>query len=170
VHAKSLQLCPTLCDLMTVARQAPLSVGSSGEEYWTGLSWPPPEDLSYPGIKLHLLCLLHWQAGSLPLVPPGKPWLFSSTWFGKKSQDEYGAHFMCFSLLKNHRFESCLLRLLISSFQELFLYFSIFISFCPGVLQSIGSQRVGYDWVTEQQHIYMYVCVCIYIYVILTYL
>ena len=23
--------------------------------------------------KLHLLCLLHWQAGSLPLVPPGKP-------------------------------------------------------------------------------------------------
>ena len=22
----------------------------------------------------HLLCLLHWQAGSLPLVPPGKPY------------------------------------------------------------------------------------------------
>ena len=25
------------------------------------------------GSKLHLLCLLHWQASSLPLVPPGKP-------------------------------------------------------------------------------------------------
>ena len=25
------------------------------------------------GSKPHLLCLLHWQAGSLPLVPPGKP-------------------------------------------------------------------------------------------------
>ena len=22
---------------------------------------------------MHLLCLLHWQVGSLPLVPPGKP-------------------------------------------------------------------------------------------------
>ena len=26
-----------------------------------------------PGSKLHLLCLLHWQVDSLPLVPPGKP-------------------------------------------------------------------------------------------------
>ena len=25
------------------------------------------------GSKLHLLHLLHWQAGSLPLAPPGKP-------------------------------------------------------------------------------------------------
>ena len=25
------------------------------------------------GWSLHLLLLLHWQAGSLPLVPPGKP-------------------------------------------------------------------------------------------------
>ena len=25
------------------------------------------------GLNLHFLCLLHWQMGSLPLVPPGKP-------------------------------------------------------------------------------------------------
>ena len=25
------------------------------------------------GLNLSLLCLLHWQVGSLPLVPPGKP-------------------------------------------------------------------------------------------------
>ena len=25
------------------------------------------------GLNLHLLCLLHWQVGSLALVPPGKP-------------------------------------------------------------------------------------------------
>ena len=25
------------------------------------------------GLNLHLLCLLHWQVGSLPLTPPGKP-------------------------------------------------------------------------------------------------
>ena len=28
---------------------------------------------SLPKSNQHLLCLLHWQAGSLPLVPPGKP-------------------------------------------------------------------------------------------------
>ena len=27
----------------------------------------------------------------------------------------------------------------------------------PGVLQSMGSQRVGYDWATEQQHTYIYI-------------
>ena len=26
------------------------------------------------GSNPHLSCLLHWQAGSLPLVPPEKPW------------------------------------------------------------------------------------------------
>ena len=25
------------------------------------------------GLDPHFLCLLHWQVGSLPLVPPGKP-------------------------------------------------------------------------------------------------
>ena len=34
-----------------------------------GSSWPR-------GLNLHLLCLLHWQAGSLPWVPPGKPIFF----------------------------------------------------------------------------------------------
>ena len=36
---------------------------------WSGLPFPTPGDLPHPG----LLCLLHRQAGSLPLVPPGKP-------------------------------------------------------------------------------------------------
>ena len=26
------------------------------------------------GLNPHLLCLLHWQASSLPPAPPGKPW------------------------------------------------------------------------------------------------
>ena len=30
-------------------------------------------DLPNPGSNPHLLCLLHWQADSLPLVPPGNP-------------------------------------------------------------------------------------------------
>ena len=28
------------------------------------------------GSNLHLLCLLHWQAGSLPRAPPGKPYTY----------------------------------------------------------------------------------------------
>ena len=30
--------------LWTVARQAPLSMGYSGQEYWSGLPRPPPRD------------------------------------------------------------------------------------------------------------------------------
>ena len=37
--------------LWTVARQAPLSMGFSRQEYWSGLPYPPPEDLPDPGIK-----------------------------------------------------------------------------------------------------------------------
>ena len=35
----------------TVARQAPLSLGFSRQEYWSGLPFPPPWDLSNPGFK-----------------------------------------------------------------------------------------------------------------------
>ena len=39
------------------------------QEYSSGLPCPPPGDLPDPRIELYLLCLLHWQAGSLPLAP-----------------------------------------------------------------------------------------------------
>ena len=35
----------------TVARQAPLSMGFSRQEYWSGLPFPSPGDLPDPGIK-----------------------------------------------------------------------------------------------------------------------
>ena len=41
MHAKSLQLCPTL---WTAAHQAPLSTGSSRQEYWRGLPLPSSID------------------------------------------------------------------------------------------------------------------------------
>ena len=49
--AKSLQSCPTLCDLWTVAHQAPLSMGFSRQEYWSEFPCPPPGDLPDPGIE-----------------------------------------------------------------------------------------------------------------------
>ena len=35
----------------TVFRQAPLSMGFSMQEYWSGLPGPPPGDLPDPGIE-----------------------------------------------------------------------------------------------------------------------
>ena len=59
--------------IWTIAQQAPLSMEFSKQEYWSGLPFPTPGHLPDPGIKLTSLCLLHWQTGSLPLAPPGKP-------------------------------------------------------------------------------------------------
>ena len=58
--------------LRTVACQATLPTGCSRQEYWSGLPCPLPGDLPDPELNLHL-SLLHWQVGSLPLVPSGKP-------------------------------------------------------------------------------------------------
>ena len=44
--------CLILCDPWTVARQAPPSMGFPRQEYWSGLPFPPPEDLTAPGVKL----------------------------------------------------------------------------------------------------------------------
>ena len=41
-----------LATLWTVACQAPLSLGSSRQEYWSGLPCPPPGDLPDPGTEL----------------------------------------------------------------------------------------------------------------------
>ena len=54
----------------TVAREAPLSMGFSRQEFWNGLPLPPPGDLPYPGIEPVSPA---WQANSLPSEPPGKP-------------------------------------------------------------------------------------------------
>ena len=44
-------MCPTLATPWTAARQAPLSMGFSGQEDWSGLPCFPPGDLPNPGIK-----------------------------------------------------------------------------------------------------------------------
>ena len=40
-----------LATLWTGALQAPLSIGFPGQEYWSGLPFPPPGDLPDPGIS-----------------------------------------------------------------------------------------------------------------------
>ena len=84
-------VCPTLFDSMEcrpsgslvhgilfatpwiVACQAPLSMGFSGQEYWSGLPFPSPGDLPDPGIKptSHVFCIGRHVFFS-PLASPGK--------------------------------------------------------------------------------------------------
>ena len=53
----------------TLPHQAPLSTGFPRQEYWSGLPFAPPRDLTDPEIKPASPAL---QVDSLPLVPPGK--------------------------------------------------------------------------------------------------
>ena len=46
---------PLFVTLWTVALQAPLSMGFSRQEYWSGLPFPPPGELPDPGIELSSL-------------------------------------------------------------------------------------------------------------------
>ena len=59
------QLCETL---WTVARQTPLSMEFSRQEYWSGLPFPSPGDLPVPGIEPRSPTL---QADALPSELPG---------------------------------------------------------------------------------------------------
>ena len=56
--------------LWTVAYQAPPSMGSSRQEYWSGLPFPFPGDLLDPGIESGSPAL---QADALPLRHQGRP-------------------------------------------------------------------------------------------------
>ena len=88
--------------LRTADCQVPLSMGFSRQKHWSNLPFPPPVDLSNPGIKPTSLVYLHWQIF----------WFFLTTWVWVNSGSWWWTG-------------------------------------RPGVLQSMGLQRVGHDWVTE---------------------
>ena len=62
---------PLFATLWTVVPWAPVSMGFSRQEYWSGESWPPPGDLSDPGIVPMFL--------KSPLLAPGKPFVKSES-------------------------------------------------------------------------------------------
>ena len=68
VVAQSIQSCPALCDPMDCS---PPGSSVHGILQARVLKWGAL--LSSRGLNPSLLCLLHWQAGSLTLVPSGKP-------------------------------------------------------------------------------------------------
>ena len=76
--------CPTLATPRTVACQAPLSIGFSGQEHWSGLPLPSSGDLPDPGIEPRYPAL---QTDSLPNELQGKP--RSRGWSVKSSILQY---------------------------------------------------------------------------------
>ena len=71
----------------TVAHQAPLSMGFSRQEYWSGLPFPSPGDLPIPGIEPMSPEL---QADALTSEPSGKP-LMNTLWVTKSKVWENGS-------------------------------------------------------------------------------
>ena len=76
----------------TVARQAPLSPGKN-----TGVDCHALLQGIFltQGSNPHLLCLLHWQVDSLPLVPLGKPKIHYCLYLFWCLNYCYGSHFDC---------------------------------------------------------------------------
>ena len=68
VKVKSLSHVRLFATPWTVACQAPLSVGFSRQEYWSGLPFPSPGDLPDPGIEPGSPTL---EADALTSEPPG---------------------------------------------------------------------------------------------------
>ena len=69
---KSLSRVRLFATQWTVAHQAPLSMGLSRQEYWSGLPYPPPGDLPDPGINPTSPESPTLQADSLLMKLPGK--------------------------------------------------------------------------------------------------
>ena len=73
MHAKSFQSCPTLCDPMDCSPPGSSVQGILQARILEWDAMPSSRVSSQPKDQTHIfLCLLHWQEGSLPLVPPGK--------------------------------------------------------------------------------------------------
>ena len=79
------QSCRLFVSTWTVAHQAPLSMAFSRPEYWSGLPFPSPGDLPYPGIEHGSSAL---EADALTSEPPGKAghWTVLNDYYSCKYQ------------------------------------------------------------------------------------
>ena len=73
MRAKSLQLCPTLCNPMDYSPPGFSVHGILQARILEWVAMPSSKGSSLPGDQTCVSCLQHWQAGSLPLASLGKP-------------------------------------------------------------------------------------------------
>ena len=77
--------CPIHAIPRTVACEAPLSMGFSRQQYWSGLPFPSPEDLPDPGIEPRSP---EMQADSLPT----ELWIYSTKgYYPKYTKNSYSS-------------------------------------------------------------------------------
>ena len=69
VYVQLLSFVQLFATLWTVALRAPLSMGFSWQEYWSGLPFPPPGDPPNPGIQP----ISPGSSVFFTAVPPGNP-------------------------------------------------------------------------------------------------
>ena len=113
----------------TIAHQAPLSLGFARQEYWGGLSCPPPGDLPDPGMEPTSPAL---QVDSLSLSYQGSPDV-TDCFFSTVSQMRLAVKLMDPFMEKEMATHSSVLAWRIPGMGE------------PGGLPSMGSHRVGHD-------------------------
>ena len=158
--------------------QAPLTNGFPRHKYWSGCHFLLQEIFPTQGSKPHLLHLLHWQVGSLPLVLPGKP----MTVLQNIPITSNLYHYWCFPGGSDGKESPAILEIWVRSLEDLLengmaTHSSILVWKIPwteelGRLQAMGLQRVGRDWVTNRltlsllflYHYYM-LCICCVLYV-----
>ena len=100
--------------LWTAADQAPLSMGFSRQEYWSGLTQPPPGDLPDPGIEPMSPAL---QADSLPQSHWGSPisgytQIFLNPWPSVWSQSSTVFLTLCFLI---HQMQTVLIHICLTT-------------------------------------------------------
>ena len=89
VKVKSLRYVQLFATQWNVAYQAPLYMGFSRQEYWSGLPFPSPGDLPNPGIELWSPAL---QADALPPEPPGKQLVVLIKQINRKLLEQHLGH------------------------------------------------------------------------------
>ena len=72
IHAKTLQLCLTLCDPMNWSPPGSSVHGILQAKILEWVAMPSSRESSQLRYRTQYLRLLHWQVGSLPLAPPGR--------------------------------------------------------------------------------------------------
>ena len=112
--AKSLQSCPTLCDALDCSWPGPSVSGVSQARILGWVAISSSRGSSRSRDWTHMSCLLHWQAGSLPLAPPGKPsfmakrlssnssislWIYVCVWYHIFIHSSVGEQLGCFHIL-----------------------------------------------------------------------
>ena len=121
------QSCLTLCNPMDCSCKASVPMELSMQESWSRLPFPPPGDLSDPGIEPRSPAL---QADSLPSEPLGNPQITQNVYINTKIY----IHIVCTCVCKHINFFSVTLNF---SPGLIYPYIALLCFFCQGLVKIV---------------------------------